>query len=61
VNTAEKIEQIKGAMDFFKSLDSLPEINRMDDVMVVSGHLERGARIVDGTIQKLNNLISAEQ
>ncbi|GEM_PF-3923181 len=61
MNTAEKIEQIKGAMDFFKSLDSLPEINRMDDVMVVSGHLERGARIVDGTIQKLNNLISAEQ
>ncbi|MGR7908394.1 hypothetical protein ACU64V_03290 [Lysinibacillus capsici] len=62
MNPKEKIEQIlKGPMDFFKSLDNLPEINNIDDVIVVGSHLEQGARIVNDTIQELNNLISTKQ
>jgi len=62
MNPAEKVEEILNELlHFFKSLDHLPEMNSIDDVMCVGSHLALGADIVDETMQNLDELISANQ
>jgi len=62
MNPAEKVEEILNELShFFNSLDHLPDMNSIDDVMCVGSHLALGADIVDEAIRNLDEFISANK
>ena len=59
---ADKVEEfLKELLYLFKSLDHLPEMNNIDEIMGVGSHLVLGADIVDEAIRNIDELMSANQ
>lgn len=62
MNPAEKVEEIlKELLHFFDSLNHLPEMNSIDDLMCVGSHLALGADIVDEAIRIIDEFTSTNQ
>ncbi|AVK84435.1 hypothetical protein C3943_13075 [Lysinibacillus sp. B2A1] len=62
MNQAEKVEEIlKELSHFFNSLDHLPEMNSIDEIIGVGSHLALGADIVVEAIRIIDEYMDANK